>query len=174
MGENRISMHATEIGIVKGGITRSGWQFETTFGYETKFKREQCLGWDKGHAADAVAVACEQGEIVTPSTQGYRKRHVARGDYQQTSGPRSETRIPTGKLFGLRKFDLIRTQKWTGFVKGKRVNGNFALMQLDGSPIAQTSVRKNVVRLAARTSTLTERTPLLPMPEGRGYRGEAA
>jgi hypothetical protein len=32
------------------------------------------------------AVACEEGEIVTPSVHLYRKRHVARGDYQQTSG----------------------------------------------------------------------------------------
>lgn len=164
--------HATEVGMVKGGIIRSGWQFETAFGYETKFKREECLGWAKSHAADAASVACEEGEIVTPSTQIYRKRHVARGDYRQTSGRRSETRIPTGKLFGLRKFDLIRTQEWIGFVKGKRANGIFVLMQLDGIPIAQTSVRKSAIRLVARSSTLTERTPLHPLAETKGYCGE--
>ena len=151
--------HATEVGIVKGGLIRSGWHFETAFGYETKFKREQCLGWNKGHAADAVAVACEEGEIVAPSTQLYRKRHVARGDYQQTSGARSEKIIPTGKLFGLRKFDLIRTAKGIGFVKGKRSSGQFALMSINGAVItASVNVRKATQRLTARTSTLIERT----------------
>ena len=166
--------HATEVGIVKGGIIRSGWRFEIAFGYETKFKREQCLGWTKGHAADAVAIACEEGEIVTPSTQVYRKRHVARGDYQQTSGPRGETRIPTGKLFGLPKFDLIRTPKAYGFVKGKRTRGVFVLMNLDGQQVADTSVRSGVLRISARSSTLTERTRLLPMAEARGSRREVA
>ena len=151
--------HATEVGIVKGGILRSGWQFETAFGYETKFKREQCLGWAKGHAADAVAIACEEGEIVHPSTTLWRKRHVSKGDYQQTSGARSEKRIPTGKLFGLRKFDLIRTVKGIGFVKGKRSSGQFALMSISGAVItASVNVRKTMTRLSARSSTLTERT----------------
>jgi hypothetical protein len=103
--------HATEIGVVKGAILRSGWDFTPTFGYETKFKRERCLQWDKSHAADAVAIACEDGETVDTLNVLWRKRHVAKGDYQQTKGPRSEIRIPTGKLFGFRKFDLIRTPK---------------------------------------------------------------
>ena len=168
--------HATEVGIVKGGILRSGWLFETAFGYETKFKREQCLGWAKGHAADAVAIACEEGEIVRPSAQLYRKRHVARGDYQQTSGARSETRIPTGKLFGLRKFDLIHTSKGTGFVKGKRSRGAFVLMNVDGIALkGEPNVKTQpFTRLTARTTTLTARTRLLPMAEVRGSRREVA
>lgn len=150
--------HATEVGIVKGGIVRSGWKFEATFGYETKFKREQCIGWAKGHATDAVAIACEEGEIVNPSNTLWHKRHVSKGDYQQTSGARSEKRIPTGKLFGLRKFDLIRTIKGVGFVKGKRSTGQFALMSISGTVItASVNVRKAMVRLSARSSTLTER-----------------
>ena len=35
-----------------------------TFGYETKFKREQCLKWPKTHANDAVAACLEDGEVV--------------------------------------------------------------------------------------------------------------
>jgi len=158
--------HATEVSIVKGAILRSGWTFETTFGFATKFKREQCLHWDKSHAADAVAIACEDGEIVSPAGQVWRKRHVSKGDYQQTRGSRSETRIPTGKLFGLRKFDLIRTAKATGFVKGKRASGRFALMNIDGIQIAETSVRKNAIRISARSSTLTEGRVLLPNQSG--------
>lgn len=159
--------HATEVGIVKSAILKSGWIFNAAFGYETKFKREQCLGWSKGHAADAVAIACEDGETVDLLAALYRKRHVAGGDYQQTSGKRSEQRIPTGKLFGLRKFDLIRTPKATGFIKGKRTRGAFVLMNIDGKIIADTSVKKNVTRISARSTTLTERHRLLPPLKGR-------
>jgi hypothetical protein len=153
--------HATEVGIVKGAIDRSGWEFQSTFGYETKFKREQCLGWDKFHAADAVAIACEDGETVDAMNMLWRKRHVAGGDYQQSKGARSEIRIPTGKLFGLRKFDLIRTPKVAGFVKGKRTRGAFVLMNIDGDIIAETSVKKNVTRITARSTTLTGRRAFL-------------
>jgi len=146
--------HATEVGIVKCAIAGTGWAFSPTFGYETKWKREQCLGWPKSHAADAVAICCADGEVVTPNPTVVRKRHVAKGDYQQTSGQRSEQRIPTGKLFGLRKFDLVATPDGVGFVKGKRSTGYFAIAGLDGTPINNSARAASCVRLAARSTTL--------------------
>jgi RRXRR protein/HNH endonuclease len=155
--------HATEVGIIKGAIACSGWAFEPTFGYETKFKREVCLDWDKSHTADAVAVACEDGEIVKPLDTIWRKRHVAKGDYKQTSGAGSKKLMPIGKRFGLRKFDLVRTSKGTGFVKGKRSSGHFAIMDVGGKDItASVDIRQNVVRLSARSTTLIGRTRLIP------------
>ncbi len=146
--------HATEVGIVKGAIARTGWAFSPTFGYETKWKREQCLGWPKSHADDAVSICCEDGAVVTPNPTVLRKRHVAKGDYQQTSGKRSEQRIPTGKLFGLRKFDLVATPNGVGFVKGKRSTGYFAIAGVDGTPINNSARAASCVRLAARSTTL--------------------
>jgi len=147
--------HATEIGIIKSGLLKSGWQFETTYGYETKFKREQCLKLDKSHTNDAIAIACEEGEIVDRLNILIKKRHVSKGDYKQTSSSRSEKKIPTGKLFGLRKFDLIKTKKGIGFVKGKRSSGYFALMNIDEKIISSSvDVKKNVIRLAARNGNL--------------------
>lgn len=148
--------HATEIGIIKSTL-RKCWDFEETFGYETKFKREQVLGLPKTHYFDAVAICCEDGELVPPASQVFHKRHVASGDYQQTKGIRSEKRIPVGKLFGLRKFDLIKTNKGIGFVKGKRSSGQFALMDIHNNMLtASVNVKKNTVRLTARTTTLTQ------------------
>lgn len=147
--------HATEIGIIKGVLSTIGWSFAATFGYETKYKREQCLGWPKGHVADAVAICCTDGEVVTPKPVVVHKRHVAKGDYQQTSGKRSEKRIPTGKLFGLRKFDMVSTPKGIGFVKGKRSSGYFAIAELDGTPIHNSARATSCTRLVARTTTLT-------------------
>jgi hypothetical protein len=85
------------------------------------------------------------------------KKHVAKGDYQQTKGSSSEKIIPTGKLFGLRKFDLIKTNQGIGFVQGKRSSGYFALMDILGKKIcASVNIKKYMVRLSARTTTLTQ------------------
>ena len=148
---------ATEVSLVKAQL-KKGWSFEETYGYETKWKREQCLGLAKSHANDAVAICCEDGETVRLDDVLYLKRHVAAGDYQQTKGVRSEKRIPTGKLFGLRKHDLVRTEKGTGFVKGKRSTGFFALESIEGETLtASVNVKKGTTRLTARSTTLMQR-----------------
>jgi hypothetical protein len=148
--------HATEIGIIKATLKKQ-WDFEETFGYQTKFKREVILGLPKTHYNDAVAICCEEGEHVQPISQVFHKRHVAKGDYQQTKGIRSEKKIPVGKLFGLKKHDFIRTPQGTGFVKGKRSTGYFALETILGEKIhASANIKVNTVRLTARTTTLTQ------------------
>ena len=88
----------------------------------------------------------------------YHKRHVSAGDYQQTKGIRSEKRIPTSKTHGLRKHDFIQTPQGTGFVKGKRSTGYFALENILGEKIhASANVKKKgTVRLSARATTLTQ------------------
>jgi len=149
--------HAAEIGIVKSQLRKLWGPFEETFGYETKYKREQCLELPKTHCNDAIAICCEDEECVELSNTSYLKRHVASGDYRQTKGKRSDIRIPTGKLFGLRKFDRIQTSKGTGFVKGKRSRGFFAVATLGGSVISNSvNIKKNCQRLQARTTTLIE------------------
>lgn len=150
--------HATETGIIKSQLKKGFDSFEETFGYETKFKREQVLQLPKSHHFDAVAICCEEGELVDLATNVYFKKHVFKGDYQQTAGSRSQKRIPTGKLFGLRRFDYIQTAKGTGWVKGKRSTGFFAISDLEGKVInPSVNVKKDCTRLKARTTTLTER-----------------
>jgi hypothetical protein len=148
--------HATEIGVVKAQL-KLRWDFEDTYGYETKFKREQILCLPKTHHYDAVAICCEEGELVQPTSSVFHKRHVASGDYQQTKGARSEKRIPVGKLFGLKKHDLVQTPQGTGFVKGKRSSGYFALETILAEKVhASANIKKNTVRITARTTTLTQ------------------
>lgn len=43
--------HATQIGIIKASLLKV-WDFEATFVYGTKFKREQNLNWPKSHFAE--------------------------------------------------------------------------------------------------------------------------
>jgi 5-methylcytosine-specific restriction endonuclease McrA len=156
-GKRSKTKHATEIGIVKSQLKKL-WNFEECFGYETKWKREQFLELPKTHCNDAIAICCEEGEVVGLSNVAYFKRHVSAGDYQQTKGKRSEINIPTGKLFGLRKFDLVETAKGTGFVKGKRSTGFFTIADVDWNMISPSvNVKRNCKRLSARTTTLTRR-----------------
>jgi hypothetical protein len=60
-GTRSRTKHPTEIGIIKASLAKV-WNFEPTFGYETKYRRERCLGWAKSHAADAVAIAARTGK----------------------------------------------------------------------------------------------------------------
>lgn len=150
--------HATEVSIVKSALKRSGWIFEETFGYETKFKREQVLRLPKTHCNDAIAICLSEGEIVDLPVVVLQKRHVSKGDYQLTKGERGEKKIPVGKLFGLRKHDLISTSKGVGFVKGKRSSGAFALEDIRGNKITDSvSVKKDCQRISARTTTMTQK-----------------
>lgn len=152
--------HATEVGIVKSQLKKC-WDFKETFGYETKYFREQILKLEKAHYLDAIAI-CGQSNVILSDSLFYKK-HVAAGDYQQTKGSRSEKKMPTAKLFGLRKFDLVRTSKGVGFIEGKRSSGYFALMDIFNNTVtASVNVRKNCQRLTARTTTLIERRMAIP------------
>ncbi|WP_292487499.1 hypothetical protein [Methanohalobium sp.] len=87
----------------------------------------------------------------------YYKKHVSSGDHQQTKGVKSEKKIPTGKLHGLRKFDFIQTPKGSGFVKGKRTSGSFSIMDIFGNTLEKNpNVKKNCRRILARCTTLTQ------------------
>ena len=131
-----------------------------SFGFETKLIRES-LGISKAHYLDALATSMighiPITEVDIPLSV-YLKKCVSQGDYQQTSGARSEKKIPTGKLFGFRKFDSVKTSKGTGFIKGKRSTGYFALMDINGIKITDSvNVKKDSKRLSARKSVLIER-----------------
>ena len=154
-GRRSKTKHATEIGIIKSQIKKSDWDFIETFGYETKYKREYVLKLPKTHYFDAVSICCNQK--VELENFVYFKKHVSKGDYQQRTGKRSEKVIPTGKLFGIRKFDLIKTEKGVGIVKGKRSSGYFAITDIMGNKIHDSvNVKRNCKRLRARTTTLIE------------------
>ena len=155
-GRKSITKHATEVGIIKSQIKKSEWDFIETFGYETKFKREQVLHLPKTHYFDAVSI-CFTNLKVKFDNILYLKKHVSKGDYQQRTGKRSEKKIPTGKLFGLRKFDLIQTEQGVGIVKGKRSSGYFAITDIMGNKIHDSvKVKNGCKRLRARTTTLLE------------------
>jgi hypothetical protein len=149
--------HATEVGIIKSQLNKSDWEFEENFGYQTKFKRELFLKLPKTHYNDAIAICCEDGQTVKLDNTVFHKKHVPEGDYQQTRGKRSEKKIPTGKVFGLRKYDLVKTEKGIGFIRGKRSSGYFTLCDIFGNMITTSvNIKKNCIRLRASSTTLIQ------------------
>lgn len=109
--------------------------------------QEVVAGMDTGSKTIGCA-AIANGQVV------YQSEVQLREDVSK----KMEQRLPTGKLFGLRKFDLIKTKRGIGFVKGKRKSGCFEIFNLcDDRNTLAVGIKKNCTRISARTTTLTER-----------------
>jgi 5-methylcytosine-specific restriction endonuclease McrA len=155
---------ATEIGIIKSQLKKKFGEFVESFGYETKFKREQILHLEKTHYNDAISICCEDGEIIEDLNYYFIKKNISKGDYQQTKGIRSEKKIPTSKLFGFKKFDKVKTPEGTGFIKGKRSSGAFVIMDILGSAFQKSwNAKKYLERISARKNYMIERLSVAPI-----------
>lgn len=147
--------HATEVNIISSQLRKKFGKFEETFGFITKVDRQN-LKLEKDHYIDASVIA-SKGNPIFPNNTVLIRRYVSKGDYRQTKGARSERKIPTGKLFGLRKFDLIKTSKGVGFVKGKRSTGYFAISDIFGNQISGgVNVKKNCKRISTRKTVIMQ------------------
>ena len=151
----KCTKHATEVNIVASQLRKKFGEFEETFGFITKTDR-LALKLGKDHYIDAVVIA-SFGKIKSLMQSVLARRYVSKGDYQQTKGARSEKKIPTGKLFGFRKFDFIQNPKATGFVKGKRSTGQFAISDIFGNVLhSSANVKKNTRRIRARFTIIMQ------------------
>lgn len=65
----------------------------------------------------------------------FKKRRVAKQNRQLCKGVRGEKRIPTGKVFGFRRFDKVKYLKEICFIKGRRSRGDFVLMDINNNAI---------------------------------------
>lgn len=157
-GHKTKTKHATEISILKSQLKKKFGEFVETFGYETKFKREQILNLSKTHYNDAVAICCEEGELVKPLKTILIKRCISKGDYQQTKGTRSEKRIPADKIFGFRKFDKVLYQGQEYFIKGRMSSGYAVLMSIFGDKVNIKPIPKfsRMRRLQSRKSWIID------------------
>jgi len=158
-GTKSRTKHATEVGILKSQLQKTFGKFEETFGYETKYKREQSLNLPKAHYNDAISICCEEGEVVDCSDIIYFKKHTAKGDYQQTKGIRSEKKIPTGKIRGFRKFDKVKYDNKEYFIKGRMSSGYVICMNVFGSKIDLKPIPKFnlMIRMSGRKSCMIEK-----------------
>jgi 5-methylcytosine-specific restriction endonuclease McrA len=138
-------------------------QVSITYGYETKYKRIQVLDLPKSHTNDAVAMACEIGEVVKPLEMVYQIRCLARGHYQRFNGLHSEHKCwAPRKVRGFKLYELVKAKGEVGYIAGRREKGAFVIKDVtSGKKLLEITPRK-LVRVARPTQGwMITRQPVL-------------
>lgn len=104
-----------------------------TFGFVTSENRHR-LNLQKDHYIDACVIASGGLEFKELDVIFYKCR-VSKGDYQLTRGSRGEIKIPTGKIYGFRKFDKVKYLGKEYFIKGRMSSGFALLMDIFGNKV---------------------------------------
>ncbi|MEA1975968.1 MAG: RNA-guided endonuclease IscB [Bacillota bacterium] len=126
--------HATQMNSIRTQLLKLIPEAIETFGYITKENRWS-LGLLKTHYSDAITIACCGLPIRNTISKILFKKCINIGDYQQTKGVRSQKKIPTGKIQGIRKFDKVRYLGNEYFVKGRMSSGYCILMDIQGNKV---------------------------------------
>ena len=159
-GKRRSTLrYATQMSIIRCMLLKRYPDAIETFGYVTKANREN-LGIGKDHYLDACVIA-SGGLEFKPLGILYRKRCVPIQSRVLTKGIRSEKRIPTGKVHGFKRYDKVRYLGEVCFVKARRTDGHFVLMDIANNSLdfrdmggKQNPSYKSIERISARRSTL--------------------
>ena len=167
--------YATQMNSIRCQLLKYYPEAIETFGYITKANRFN-LGVNKEHYYDACVIATE-GDKFNVKCNLYIKKCVAKGDYQQTKGIRSEQKLPKGKICGFKKFDKVKYLGKDYFIKGRMSTGYAILMDIDGNKIDFSNMPKgfktpkltNCKREQARKTILTA---IHPMTEVNGLLAE--
>ena len=125
--------YATQMSVIRSMLLKKYPEAIETFGYVTKANREN-MGIGKEHYLDACVIA-SGGLEFEPSEVLYKKRCVPTQSRILTKGIRSEKKIPTGKVHGFRRYDKVEYLGKVCFVKARRVNGIFVLMDIDNTTL---------------------------------------
>lgn len=153
--------YATQMNEIRNQLLKHYPNAIETFGFITKANRlENKL--PKEHYIDACMIASCGQSINFRTNIVYCKRSVAKGDYRQTNGVRSEKRLTTGKICGFRKFDKVRYFNKIYFIKGRIYTGYCKLMDIYGKTIDFSQAEKgfkspklaNCQRISARKSVI--------------------
>src|SRR5574344_378702 len=157
--------HATQMNIIRKQLLRHYPESIETFGFITKENR-QLLGLPKTHVVDACVIA-SQGKMFNWNLWYFKKKHVPKGEYQQTKyWPKSKNginfrKLSTGKIFGLRKYDKVEYLGQEYFIKARSKTSPFRLIDIDGNNITFEDITtykyartKELIRVTARSSTL--------------------
>lgn len=152
--------YATHMSIIRSYLLKEYPNAIETFGFVTSENRNH-LKLEKDHFIDACVVASGGLEFKELEVIFY-KRRVSKGDYQLTKGIRGEQKLPTGKIYGFRKFDKVEYLGEKYFIKGRMSSGFAILMNIFGEKVDFSSMPKglktpklsNCNRISTRRSRL--------------------
>lgn len=151
--------YATHMSVIRSCLLKEYPDAIETFGFVTSENRNH-LKLEKDHYIDACVIA-SGGLGFKMLDVIYRKRHVSKQDRILTKGVRGEQKLPTGKIFGFKKFDKVKYLGEEWFIKGRRSSGAFVLMDIDNNSIdfrdrggKQNPSYKFIKKINARRSVL--------------------
>lgn len=151
--------HSTQMNSIRIQLSKR-LEYKETFGFITKEHR-QIMELPKKHYTDAIAIAClnnieKTGLIDFSFKVDYvlKKKCVPYRDIQKTRGARSEQKIPTGKIKGIRRLDKVKYNKKEYFIKGRMSTGYAFLMDVRGikQEIKPIPKMENLLRISGRKS----------------------
>ena len=159
-GKRRSTLrYTTQMSIIRSILLQKYPDAEETTGYVTKANREH-LELEKTHYIDACVIA-SCGRPFKSSDILYRKKCVPKQNRQLCKGIRGEKKIPTGKIFGFKRFDKVEYMGELCFVEGRRNSGLFELMDIDNNTLDfrdkggnRVPSYKSLKRVSARKSIL--------------------
>ena len=120
--------HATHMSIIRSRLLKKYPDAIETFGFVTSENRNH-LQLGKDHYIDACVIA-SGGLKFEQSNVLYQKRRVPKQSRQLCKGIRGERKLPTGKIHGFKRYDKVEYLGKVCFVKSRRVEGNFTLMDI--------------------------------------------
>ena len=125
--------YATQMSIIRSQLLKIYPDAIETFGFVTKTNREN-LNLSKEHFIDACVIA-SGGKDFKQLDWLFKKKRVPRQNRQLCKGVRGEIKLPTGKVFGFRRFDKVKYLGKVCFIKARRTSGAFVLMDIDNNII---------------------------------------
>lgn len=164
--------YATHMSIIRSQLLRKYPTAIEAFGFVTSENRNH-LKLDKDHYIDACVIA-SGGLEFKPLDVIFYKRRVSKGDYKLARGARGEQKLPTGKIYGFRKFDKVKYLGKKYFLKSRTSKGGYCdLMSVFGEKIDfigmpkgfKTPKLSNCERLSARRSCLCIKTAIYTQRE---------
>jgi 5-methylcytosine-specific restriction endonuclease McrA len=131
-------------------IIRKNFNIENsieTYGFLVKSKRQN-LNLEHNPINNACSIL-----DVIPYNR-FHIKNIAKGDYQQTKGIRSQMKIPTGKIMNVRKFDKIKCNNIICFVKGRMTTGYAKVMDIFNNSMKKLVKLKEVKILKRRSNSM--------------------
>lgn len=125
--------HATHMSIIRSRLLREYPNAIETFGFVTSENRNH-LKLEKDHYIDACVIASGGSEF-KPLDILYKKKCVSKQSRQLCKGARGERKLPTGKIYGFKRYDKVKYLGVICFIKARRVSGEFTLTSIGNTTL---------------------------------------
>lgn len=125
--------YATQMNILRSMLQKEYPNAEITYGFITKDVR-RVFGLEKSHMIDACCIASRGIEFHNETSNEYKKKCIANGDYARTSVCRGKfTVLPKGKIAGFNRYDKVLYNNKEYFVVGRMSIGLVYLIDIDNN-----------------------------------------